>query len=139
VLTRFLRQISGTGIPANLAFWHRLGGPDGEPAAGEMEPVTYAHTRHLLATCAQGSCAGGLTAVLPCQCSYGELAGPLMAALPADPVHADWMFGNDDYATPRPAMKCSSGRWPWARLPEPAARAGRNREPACALPVSSRT
>ena len=64
-----------------------------------MLPTTYAYTRHLLYSCAQGSCAEGLTAVLPCQWSYGELAGPLMAALPADPVYADWisMFGNADY------------------------------------------
>jgi thiaminase/transcriptional activator TenA len=64
-----------------------------------MLPATYAYTRHLLYTSAQGTCAEGLTAVLPCQWSYGELAGPLMASLPADPVYADWisMFGGADY------------------------------------------
>ena len=64
-----------------------------------MLPTTYAYTRHLLYTSAQGTCAEGLTAVLPCQWSYGELAGPLMASLPADPVYADWisMFGGADY------------------------------------------
>jgi len=104
VLTRFLWQIVRTEIPANIAFLGRLGGPAGEAggtatATAQMLPVTYAYTRHLLYTCAQGSCAEGLTAVLPCQWSYGELAGPLMAALPADPVCADWiaMFGNADY------------------------------------------
>jgi thiaminase/transcriptional activator TenA len=105
VLSRFLRQITGTEIPANLAFLRRLGGsPDAAPdAAGlagtGMLPTTYAYTRHLLLTCAQGGCAEGLTAVLPCQWSYGELARPLMAAPPADPVYADWiaMFGNDGY------------------------------------------
>jgi len=108
VLTRFLWQIVRTEIPANIAFLARLGGPArdrrlGGPARGAaaagMLPVTYAYTRHLLYTCAQGSCADGLTAVLPCQWSYGELAGPLMASLPADPVYADWisMFGNADY------------------------------------------
>jgi thiaminase/transcriptional activator TenA len=99
VLTRFLWQIVRTEIPANIAFLRRLGGPAPAAAADQMLPTTYAYTRHLLYTCAQGSCADGLTAVLPCQWSYGELAGPLMAALPADPVYADWisMFGNADY------------------------------------------
>ena len=64
-----------------------------------MRPDAYAYTRHLLATCAQGDCAAGLTAVLPCQWSYGELARPLMAHPPEDPIYADWisMFGNDEY------------------------------------------
>jgi thiaminase (transcriptional activator TenA) len=99
VLTRFLWQIVRTEIPANIAFLGRLGGPAGGAAAAQMLPITYAYTRHLLYTGAQGSCADGLTAVLPCQWSYGELAGPLMASLPADPVYADWisMFGNADY------------------------------------------
>jgi thiaminase/transcriptional activator TenA len=101
VLSRFLRQIVGAEIPANLAFLARLGGPAEkaeDPAS--MLPTTYAYTRHLLSTCAQGTCAEGLAAVLPCQWSYGELARPLMAAPPADSVYADWiaMFGNDDYA-----------------------------------------
>jgi len=101
VLTRFLWQIVRTEIPANIAFLRRLDGParGTATAAAQMLPITYAYTRHLLYTCAQGSCADGLTAVLPCQWSYGELAGPLMASLPADPVYADWisMFGNADY------------------------------------------
>ncbi|SRR5712692_642980 len=100
VLSRFLRQIVGTEIPANVAFLGRLGGSTDEvngPAS--MSATTYGYTRHLLYTCAQGSCAEGLTAVLPCQWSYGELARPLMASPPADPVYADWvaMFGSDDY------------------------------------------
>jgi len=102
VLSRFLRQIVGTEIPANLAFLGRLGGSPDEAAAGDaalMLPATYAYTRHLLVTSAQGTCAEGLTAVLPCQWSYSELAGPLMASLPADPVYADWiaMFGGPGY------------------------------------------
>ena len=103
VLTRFLWQIVRTEIPANISFLRRLGGSAGgaatAAAATQMLPVTYAYTRHLLCTSAEGSCAEGLTAVLPCQWSYGELAGPLMATLPADPVYADWisMFGNADY------------------------------------------
>jgi thiaminase (transcriptional activator TenA) len=103
VLSRFLRQIVGTEIPANLAFLERLGGsPAGTGAGGAgMLPATYAYTRHLLYTCAQGTCAEGLAAVLPCQWSYGELAAPLMASLPADPVYADWisLFGGDGYDT----------------------------------------
>jgi thiaminase/transcriptional activator TenA len=101
VLSRFLRQIAGTEIPANIAFLARLGGcGDAADDPASMLPTTYAYTRHLLYTCAQGTCAEGLAAVLPCQWSYGELARPLMAAPPADPVYADWvaMFGNDDYA-----------------------------------------
>ena len=110
VLSRFLRQIVGTEIPANLAFLRRLGGTssaaDGAGGSGgsqastpSMCPATYAYTRHLLCTCAQGDCADGLAAVLPCQWSYGELARPLMESPPGDPVYADWiaMFGNDDY------------------------------------------
>src|SRR5262249_20012742 len=101
VLSRFLRQITGTEIPANLAFLARLGGsPAGDEAAGGVPPRTYPDTRHLLSPSARGPCAEGLPAVLPCQWSYGELAGPLMASLPADPVYADWisMFGGSDYA-----------------------------------------
>lgn len=102
VLTRFLGQIAGTEIPANQAFLGRLGGavdPGGDPAP--MLPTTYAYTRHLLSVAAQGSCADGLAAVLPCQWSYGEFAGPLMASLPADPVYADWirMFGVPGYGS----------------------------------------
>ncbi len=102
VLTRFLGQIVGTEIPANLAFLGRLGGA-GEDAVdpASMLPDGYAYTRHLLCAAAQGSCADGLAAVLPCQWSYGEFAGPLMAVLPADPVYADWisMFGVPGYGS----------------------------------------
>jgi thiaminase/transcriptional activator TenA len=101
VLSRFLQQIVGTEIPANVAFLRRLGGsPAAISALDTMAPVTYAYTRHLLYTAAQGSCAEGLTAVLPCQWSYGELATPLMTALPGDPVYADWvaMFGHGGYS-----------------------------------------
>lgn len=100
VLSRFLRQIVATEIPANLAFLARLGGSaDRLPGPAELHPVTYAYTRHLLHVCAQGDCAEGLAALLPCQWSYGEIAQPLMAAPPDDPVYADWieMFGNADY------------------------------------------
>jgi thiaminase/transcriptional activator TenA len=99
-LTRFLVQISEREIPANLLFLERLGGsPDDLAGAGSMRPVAYAYTRHLLAVAAQGDCAEGLTAVLPCQWSYGEIARPLMAARPSDPIYTDWisMFGNADY------------------------------------------
>jgi len=102
VLSRFLRQIVGTEIPANIAFLSRLGGST-ETTGGTvaMSPVTYAYTRHLLSTCAQGSCQEGLAAVLPCQWSYGELARPLMDSPPDDEIYADWiaMFGNDAYAS----------------------------------------
>jgi thiaminase/transcriptional activator TenA len=99
VLTRFLQQIVATEIPANIAFLRRLGGSPAEPA--QMHPVTHAYTRHLLYSAAQGTCAEGLTAVLPCQWSYGELAVPLMASLPVDSVYADWisLFGDDSYST----------------------------------------
>ena len=54
VLSRFLGQITGTEIPANLAFLERLGGsPAGDEAASGMLPATYAYTRHLLYTSAQ--------------------------------------------------------------------------------------
>ncbi len=94
-LARFLRQIVDTEIPANLRFSDRLGGAPG----GSMHPTTYGYTRHLLATCALGDCAEGLTAVLPCQWSYGEIARRLIANPPADPVYADWigLFGSDEY------------------------------------------
>jgi thiaminase (transcriptional activator TenA) len=100
VLSRFLRQIVATEIPANLAFLARLGGSaDGLPGPAGLHPVTYGYTRHLLHVCALGDCADGLAALLPCQWSYGEIARPLMAAPPDDPVYADWiaMFGNAGY------------------------------------------
>ena len=99
-LTRFQGQIVQNEIPANLRFLERLGGDiESLGDVGSMLPNAYAYTRHLLATCAQGDCAEGLTAVLPCQWSYGELARPLMAHPPADPLYADWigMFGSDEY------------------------------------------
>ena len=102
VLSRFLRQIVGTEIPANIAFLSRLGGsPATTSGTDAMTPTTYAYTRHLLSTCAQGSCQEGLAAVLPCQWSYGELARPLMDSPPDDEIYADWiaMFGNDAYAS----------------------------------------
>jgi thiaminase/transcriptional activator TenA len=100
VLTRFQEQIVGTEIPANAAFLRRLGGSPDPRDLPEMLPVTRGYTGHLLRCAAEGSCADGLTAVLPCQWSYGELARPLLAAPPADPIYADWiaMFGNDEYA-----------------------------------------
>lgn len=99
-LGRFLAQIVDREIPANLAFCSRLGGDPGAlGGTGSMLPTNYAYTRHLLATSAQGDCAEGLTAVLPCQWSYGELARPLMEHAPEDPIYADWisMFGNAEY------------------------------------------
>jgi thiaminase (transcriptional activator TenA) len=100
ILTAFLARIVETEIPSNLAFLERLGGdPETVDGSGEMLPVTYAYTRHLLSACALGDCADGLTAVLPCQWSYGELARPLTANPPSDPIYADWigMFGNVEY------------------------------------------
>ncbi len=99
-LNCFLGQIVDHEIPANLRFLERLGGdPDEIGGTGSMLPTTYAYTRHLLAASAQGDCAEGLTAVLPCQWSYGELARPLMERAPEDPIYADWigMFGNAEY------------------------------------------
>lgn len=100
VLSRFLRQIVATEIPANLAFLARLGGSaDDLPGPAGLHPVTYGYTRHLLHVCALGDCADGLAALLPCQWSYGEIARPLTAAPPDDPVYADWiaLFGNAGY------------------------------------------
>ena len=131
VLSRFLRQIVATEIPANLAFLERLGGSaDRLPGLGELHPVTYGYTRHLLHVCEAGSCAEGLAALLPCQWSYGEMAQPLMAALPADPVYADWirMFGNAEYDAlvaettglldrlAGPVAGDTADAGPWARL-----------------------
>jgi len=99
-LSRFQSQIVEVEIPANLRFLARLGGDIAALGdAGAMLPSAYGYTRHLLATCALGDCAEGLTAVLPCQWSYGELARPLMAHPPDDPIYADWigMFGSDEY------------------------------------------
>ena len=99
-LATFQAQIVANEIPANERFLERLAGsPDRQAGRGAMHPTTYAYTRHLLATCALGDPAEGLTAVLPCQWSYGELARPLMGNRPDDPIYADWigMFGNDEY------------------------------------------
>lgn len=99
-LSRFQSQIVEKEIPANLRFLERLGGDISTLGdVGSMLPTAYAYTRHLLATCALGDCAEGLTAVLPCQWSYGELARPLRAHPPEDPIYADWigMFGSEEY------------------------------------------
>jgi thiaminase/transcriptional activator TenA len=99
-LSRFLMQIAATEIPANLAFLERLGG-DPAAVAGVEQMLTpaYDYTRHLLVVCAEGDCADGLTAVLPCQWSYGEIARPLVQRRPEDAVYADWiaMFANAEY------------------------------------------
>jgi thiaminase/transcriptional activator TenA len=100
VLSRFAAQIVHTELPANRAFLQRLGGNmDRIDPLSTMHPVAYAYTRHLLQVAGQGTCAEGLTAVLPCQWSYGELAAHLSAHVPHDPVYADWigMFANDAY------------------------------------------
>ncbi len=100
VLSRFAAQIVHTELPANRAFLQRLGGAVGRiDAHSTMHPVAYAYTRHLLQVSGQGTCAEGLTAVLPCQWSYGELAAHLAANIPDDAVYADWirMFANDAY------------------------------------------
>ena len=101
ILGRILGQVIDVELPANRAFLTRLGG-DPELAQGPaaMEPTTYAYTRHLLATAALGSCAEGLTAVLPCQWSYGEIGADIADAKPDDPIYCDWIgvFGNPEYA-----------------------------------------
>ena len=100
VLSRFVAQIVHTELPANRTFLRRLGGHvDRIDALSTMHPVAYAYTRHLLQVAGQGTCAEGLTAVLPCQWSYGELAVHLAAHVPDDAVYADWigMFANDAY------------------------------------------
>ena len=100
VLSRFVAQIVHTELPANRTFLQRLGGHvDRIDALSTMHPVAYAYTRHLLQVAGQGTCAEGLTAVLPCQWSYGELAVHLAAHVPDDAVYADWigMFANDAY------------------------------------------
>jgi thiaminase/transcriptional activator TenA len=100
VLSRFATQIVHTELPANRTFLERLGGRvDRIDPLRTMHPVAYAYTRHLLQVAGQGTCAEGLTAVLPCQWSYGELAVHLAAHVPDDAVYADWigMFANDAY------------------------------------------
>jgi thiaminase (transcriptional activator TenA) len=100
VVSRFAAQIVQTELPANRQFLQRLGGDVGSiDPMKTMHPVAYAYTRHLLQVAAQGTCAEGLTAVLPCQWSYGELAIHLAAHAPEDRVYADWiaMFANDAY------------------------------------------
>jgi len=68
VLSRFAAQIVHTELPANRAFLQRLGGGvDRIDPLSTMHPVAYAYTRHLLQVAGQGTCAEGLTAVLPCQ------------------------------------------------------------------------
>ena len=101
-LSRFQSQIVEIEIPANLRFLEQLGGDVASLGdVGSMLPGAYGYTRHLLATCAQGDCADGLSAVLPCQWSYGELARDLITAHPPeDPIYAGWigMFGSNEYA-----------------------------------------
>jgi thiaminase/transcriptional activator TenA len=100
VLSRFAAQIVHTELPANRIFLQRLGGDvDRIDPLSTMHPAAYAYTRHLLQVAGQGTCAEGLTAVLPCQWSYGELAMHLAAHVPDEPVYADWigMFANDAY------------------------------------------
>jgi len=100
VVSRFASQIVHTELPANRQFLQRLGGhPRGTDDEVSMHPVAYAYTRHLLQVAGQGTCAEGLTAVLPCQWSYGELAIHLAKHVPDEPVYADWiaMFAGDGY------------------------------------------
>jgi thiaminase/transcriptional activator TenA len=100
VLSRFAAQIVHTELPANRNFLRRLGGDvDRIDPLTTMHPVAYAYTRHVLHVAGQGTCAEGLTAVLPCQWSYGELAVHLAAHIPDDAVYADWigMFAHAGY------------------------------------------
>jgi thiaminase/transcriptional activator TenA len=101
VLGRLLGQIITVELPANHRFFQRLGGNPAEVrGVATMKATTYAYTRHLLATCALGDCAAGLTAVLPCQWSYGEIGAQIAGAQPHDPIYADWIavFGDTGYA-----------------------------------------
>ena len=99
LLSRFLSRIVQEEIPSNGAFLERLGGDPAQLDPVTMNSVTYGYTRHLLYVAAQGDCAEGLAAVLPCQWSYGELAKPFARSLPADPIYADWigLFANAQY------------------------------------------
>jgi thiaminase II/methylmalonyl-CoA epimerase len=100
VLARFLRQIVEAELPANRRFLERLGGDLASVGTGAtMSRQADAYTGHLLRVAGQGTCAEGLTAVLPCQWSYGEIATHLAAHVPDDVVYADWigMFANDEY------------------------------------------
>jgi thiaminase/transcriptional activator TenA len=100
VLSEMTAQIITVELPANRDFLLRLGGGPAGPRHTAMAPTTYAYTSHLLATCAYGDCASGLTALLPCQWSYGEIGSALVAAKPADPIYADWvsLFGDPAYS-----------------------------------------
>ena len=100
VLGAALHQIVAVELPANRSFLARLGGdPSAAGGTAVMEAVTYAYTRHLLATAALGDCATGLASVLPCQWSYGEVGAAIAGARPEDPIYAEWVgiFGDPDY------------------------------------------
>jgi thiaminase/transcriptional activator TenA len=102
VLGAALHQIVAVELPANRSFLTRLGGdPSAAGGTAGMEAVTYAYTRHLLATAALGDCATGLACILPCQWSYGEIGAAIAGTRPEDPVYAEWIgiFGDPDYGS----------------------------------------
>jgi thiaminase/transcriptional activator TenA len=96
VLSRFLRQIVGTEIPPTWPSWRGWAARrPGDGAAAGMLPATYAYTRHLLYTSAQGTCAEGLNRgpALPVELWGARRAADGLAARRS--VYADWisLFG----------------------------------------------
>jgi thiaminase/transcriptional activator TenA len=64
-----------------------------------VAPTTLAYASYLLATCATGSFADGVAAVLPCYWIYREVGRKLLAASSPDPLYARWieMYGGEEF------------------------------------------
>jgi thiaminase/transcriptional activator TenA len=62
-------------------------------------PATLAYTSYLVATCATGSFADGLAAVLPCYWIYREVGRELLARSSPDPLYARWIdtYGGEEF------------------------------------------
>lgn len=91
----------GGEMELHRGFCSRVGIDLDDLAATPMAPVTYAYTRHLLATAYEGSIVEIMAATLPCQWGYWDIGQRLRAAgaSPKQPFYAEWieMYSDPDY------------------------------------------
>jgi thiaminase/transcriptional activator TenA len=66
----------------------------------EIAPTTAAYVDHLIASCATGSYADAIAAVLPCYWIYAEVGRTLSVVGSPDPAFSRWIdtYGGDEFA-----------------------------------------
>jgi thiaminase/transcriptional activator TenA len=77
----------------------RLPTPQGDASETGVAPTTLAYASYLIATCATGSFADSVAAVLPCYWIYREVGRKLLAHSSPDPLYARWIetYGGQEF------------------------------------------